>query len=362
MKIVRIVSDTPSDAADLISFLQGHGFTVQNDQVVDPSEPLPDFEIDLRVLPVDTALQLAREMASSDVDVFVGTGIFPEVPPPAVTVAPLGTIEAPTEIAPVAMEPAQVESLGMEPISLEWIENDALRLDPVDVEPVSTTPLEIAPVAVESFAIDPVEADPATSVREPAEDPFPVVAAARLRESIVQMLREARLTGRECLSLCSAELLNGLEQTRQHLEQARVLLIRKRTVIEARAVRARSMVENHLRFDSASQNAWIRSAFAGAGLMVVLIALMLWKDQRSASATIPMSGAASSSVVKSPTPVVATPSSGTSATATLRHKSSERIEIVDDREVVIHHFDRQAPKTTTVVDAKSGIKHISDMN
>ncbi len=364
MKIVRIVSDTPSDAADLISFLEGHGFTVQNSQTVDPREPLPDFEIDLRVLPVDAALQLAREMASSDIDVFVGTGVFPEVPPPVVTALPLETVTVPTEIDPFAMEPDRIKPHGMEPISIEWIENGALPIEAFDVEPVSTAPLEIEPLAVEAFAIDPDERDLATSFPEPAADPFPVVAAARLRESIVQVLKEARLTSRECLALCSVELLNIFEQTRQHLEQARVLLIRKRTVIEARAVRARSMMENHLRFDSTSQNAWIRSAFAGAGLMVVLIALMLWNDQRFSSASIPISGTVSSSVVKSPTPVAASSGSGTPApvTATLHHKSFDRIEIIDDREVVIRHFDRRTPKTTTVLDAKSGIKHISDMN
>ena len=76
MKLVRIVSETPSDAADLIFFLQSHGFVIQTGQVQDPSQPLADFEIDLRVLPVDEALHLAREMASGEVDVLIGPGVF----------------------------------------------------------------------------------------------------------------------------------------------------------------------------------------------------------------------------------------------------------------------------------------------
>ena len=76
MKLVRIVSETPSDAADLIFFLESHGFVIQTGQVQDPSQPPADFEIDLRVLPVDEALHLAREMASGEVDVLIGPGVF----------------------------------------------------------------------------------------------------------------------------------------------------------------------------------------------------------------------------------------------------------------------------------------------
>ena len=35
-------------------------------------------------------------------------------------------------------------------------------------------------------------------------------------------------------------------------------------ILETRALRARTLVKNRLRFDSTSQNTWIRSAFAGA--------------------------------------------------------------------------------------------------
>jgi hypothetical protein len=308
MKLVRIVSDTPSDAADLISFLESHGFTVQNSQVVDSKEPLPDFEIDLRVLPVNVALDLAREMASGDIDVFFGTGVFPETQPQIVS--------------------ASIDTIG----------------EPAEEEQTPAAP-----------------AQPGT----PAADPFPLVPGARLRESVIQVVKEARVTGRECLALCSAGLLNGFEQTRQRLEQARILLIRKRTVIEARAVRARSTMENRLRFDSTSQNAWIRSAFAGAGLMVVLITLMLWKDQRLASDGSPVSRTSSTPIMTTPPTVAATTSeAATSApvATALHHKSSERIEIVDDREVVIRHFGRPSPKKAVAIDTQSGIKHISDMN
>ena len=333
MKIVRIVSDTPSDAADLISFLEGHGFTVQNAQAVHPGAALPDFEIDLRVLPVNAALQLAREMAFSGVDIFVGTDVLPETPPAVVAAAPLEAIEVAPEIEPVAMEPDRIEPFETEPTSIEWIENDALL----------------------------VEAGAATSAPEPPADPFPVVAVARLRESVVQMLREARLTSRECLALCSAELLNVFEQTRQSLLQARVLLIRKRTLIEARAVRARSIMENRLRFDSSSQNAWIRSAFAGAGLMVVLIALMLWNDQRITTATAAGHGVSAKSTVKA-SPVLPTTAVSVPVSAALHRQLSSGRTITDDQEVVIRHYGRRVPKTTAAIDTKSGIKHISDMD
>lgn len=306
MKLVRIVSETPSDATDLIAFLENHGFIVQTGQVSDPNQPMPDFEIDLRMLPIDAALNLAREMASGEVDVFIAPGVFVEPQPQMIA-------------DPVKSEPQRVDE-----------EHTFLS-----------------------------EEQPAPGQTEP------VIAFAHLRNSISEVFKEATLTLREGLALCSAELLNASEQAREWLAQARVLLIRKRALVETRALRARSVLENRLRFDSASQNAWTRSAFAGAGLMIVLLALMLWKDQRFASdnnATVNAAGAAS--ILKSTTPAPsAEPGTSTPATASLhRRLPSDRADLVDEREVIIRHFGRPSPKRAVAVDTQSGIKHISDMN
>ena len=464
MKLVRIVSETPSDAADLIFFLQSHGFVIQTGQVQDPSQPLADFEIDLRVLPVDEALHLAREMASGEVDVLIGPGVFVG-PEPLVKEQPLVEVEAePFVEARLAAEPeplvqaqpfidvppflepellmqAEPETLA-EPLvearafaeAPPFLEPELLAQPFIEVPPFLEPELLVQPepetfaepfVEAEAFAEAPpfaepepfvtaeafIEAqpEPAASNQEqyetsdeefavnefaveeltteelvveefteevtaPAEEqlaqpvvePDLVISSKRLRESIGRVLAEAGLTARECIALCSAELLNGSEHAREWLAQARVLIVRKRALVETRALRARALVENRLRFDSTSQNAWIRSAFAGAGLMIVLLALMLWKDQRFAPAnngSFPDSSAAS--VLKPAPSGTRSVDTGTSAPVTAglhRRLSSERADLVDDREVIIRHFGRPIPKRAVVLDAKSGIKHISDMN
>jgi hypothetical protein len=81
MKLVRIISETPADAADLIDFLQTHGFMVESGDGRHQGSPAPDFEIDLRALSVDEALSLTREFAAGDIDIFVAPGVFPETTP-----------------------------------------------------------------------------------------------------------------------------------------------------------------------------------------------------------------------------------------------------------------------------------------
>ncbi len=404
MKLVRIVSETPSDAADLIFFLQSHGFVIQTGEVSDPNHPLPDFEIDLRVLPVDEALHLAREMASGGVDVLIGPGVFEAEPlveeqrfveaetepfvearlaaEPEPLVQAQAFIDVPPFLEPALLVPAEPETFA-EP----FVEAQAFAEAPPFVAPEPLVQAETfteaqpelvaAPTqaeheipdeefAVHEFTVEEVTPPAEERPAQPAVERDPVIASKRLRESIGQALAEARLTARECLALCSAELLNGSEHAREWLAQARVLIVRKRALVETRALRARALVENRLRFDSASQNAWIRSAFAGAGLMIVLLALMLWKDQRlapAASGSLPDSSAAS--VLKPAPSGTRTIETGTSAPVTAglhRRLSSERADLVDDREVIIRHFGRPTPKRAAVIDAKSGIKHISDMN
>jgi hypothetical protein len=435
MKLVRIISETPSDAADLIFFLQSHGFVIQTGQVQDPSQPLADFEIDLRVLPVDDALHLAREMASGEVDVLIGPGVlggaeplveeqpwvetepfvqseaevfaepipepqpfiapetFVQAPPlieaeslikeqafaepePLVKAQPL--VEVPPFLEPELLAQAEPEPLA-EPVEAQAFVEAAPFLEPESIgpaEPFIEAQLELAASSQaqyettdEEFAVNEFAVEELTTeelVEEFTADAVTVISSKRLRESIGQVLAEAGLTARECIALCSAELLNGSEHAREWLAQARVLIIRKRALVETRALRARALVENRLRFDSTSQNAWIRSAFAGAGLMIVLLAVMLWKDQRFApanSGSLSDSGAAS--VLKPSPSGTRSVETGTSApvTAGLHHRlSSERADLVDDREVIIRHFGRPTPKRAAVIDAKSGIKHISDMN
>jgi hypothetical protein len=435
MKLVRIISETPSDAADLIFFLQSHGFVIQTGQVQDPSQPLADFEIDLRVLPVDDALHLAREMASGEVDVLIGPGVlggaeplveeqpwvetepfvqseaevFAEpIPEPQPFIAPETFVQAPPLIeaeslireqafaepeplvpaqpfveVPPFLEPellaqAEPEPLA-EPVEAQAFVEAAPFLEPESIgpaEPFIEAQLELAASSQaqyettdEEFAANEFAVEELTTeelVEEFTADAVTVISSKRLRESIGQVLAEAGLTARECIALCSAELLNGSEHAREWLAQARILIIRKRALVETRALRARALLENRLRFDSTSQNAWIRSAFAGAGLMIVLLAVMLWKDQRFApanSGSLSDSGAAS--VLKPSPSGTRNVETGTSApvTAGLHHRlSSERADLVDDREVIIRHFGRPTPKRAAVIDAKSGIKHISDMN
>jgi hypothetical protein len=409
MKLVRVVSENSSDAADLISFLESHGFIVETGHVSDPNQPGADFEIDLRVLPVDEALHLAREMASGEVDVLIGPGVFeaePLVeaqpflaaqlePEPLVQAQPF--IDVPPFLEPELLMQAAPETLA-EPFVAAQAFAEALPLakpEPfLQVEPFIEPQPELAAASsqaqyetadeeftvneftveeltadelvVEEFTVQETTAPAEEQLAQPMVEPDRVISSTRLRESIGQVLAEAGLTARECVALCSAELLNGSEHARQWMTQARVLIVRKRTLVETRALRARAVVENHLRFDSTSQNAWIRSAFAGAGLMIVLLALMLWKDQRFASAgsgSLSDSGAAS--VLKPAPSGTRSLEAGTSAPVTAaglhRRLSSERAD-VDDREVIIRHFGRPIPKRAAVIDAKSGIKHISDMN
>jgi hypothetical protein len=441
MKLVRIVSEIPSDAADLIFFLESHGFVIQTGQSQDPSQPPADFEIDLRVLPVDDALHLAREMASSEVDVLIAPGAFVDAEPlveaepfveaqPVVEPEPLVQaerfIEVPPFLEPELLTQAEPEALAPfieaqafaeaapfaepEPMQAEsealaepFVEAQAFvdaapSLDPepeplVQAEPLIEAQLELAAysqaqdkmpgeefavneftveeltteeLVVQELTVEETTAPAEEQLAQPLVEPDPVISSKHLRESISQVLAEAGLTARECLALCSAELLNGSEHARQWLTQARVLVVRKRALVETRALRARAIVENRLRFDSTSQNAWIRSAFAGAGLMIVLLALMLWKDQRLApanSGSLPDSGAAS--VLKSAPSGTRSVDTGTSTPVTAglhRRLSSDRGDLVDDREVIIRHFARPTPKRAAVIDAKSGIKHISDMN
>ena len=100
--------------------------------------------------------------------------------------------------------------------------------------------------------------------------------------------------------------------------------------------------------------------------MIVLLALMLWKDQRLApAASGSLRDSSAASVLKPAASGTRTVETGTSAPVTAglhRRLSSERADLVDDREVIIRHFGRPTPKRAAVIDAKSGIKHISDMN
>ena len=160
MKLVRIVSETPSDAADLIFFLQSHGFVIQTGQVQDPSQPLADFEIDLRVLPVDEALHLAREMASGEVDVLIGPGVFVG-PGPLVKEQPLVEVEAvrflearlvaepeprvhaqPFNDVPPFLEPELVVQAEPETFAEPFVEAEALAEAPPFAEPESFVPAE----------------------------------------------------------------------------------------------------------------------------------------------------------------------------------------------------------------------------
>ncbi len=409
MKLVRIVSETPSDAADLISFLENHGFIVETGHVSDPNQPLADFEIDLRVIPVDDALHLARAMASGEVDVLIGPGVFVDAEPlveerPLVQAEAEPVVEArlAAEPAPLLQAPAFIDVPPfLEPELLVQAEPETFAEPLVDAQAFTETPpftepepfvqaeplMEATPelaaacsqaehemadenLSVHEFRVDELTADELTAPAEeqlaqPVVESDPAISSKRLRESISQVLAEAGLTARECIALCSAEMLNGSEHARQWLAQARVMVVRKRALVETRALRARAIVENHLRFDSTSQNAWIRSAFAGAGLMIVLLALMLWKDQRFApanSGSLPDSGAAVLKPAPSGTRTVETGASAPVTAGLHRRLSSERADLVDDREVIIRHFGRPSPKRAAAIDAKSGIKHISDMN
>jgi hypothetical protein len=225
--------------------------------------------------------------------------------------------------------------------------------------------LTIEELSVEEFTVEEVTTPAEEQLAQPAVKLDPVIASRRLRESIGQVLAGAGLTARECLALGSAELLNASEHARQWLAQAHVAVVRKRALVETRALHARATVENRLRFDSTSQNAWIRSAFAGAGLMIVLLAVMIWKDHRFTAASSGTAAAGAASILNStPSPGRQT-DAGTSVPATAALHSrlpSDRADLVDDREVIIRHFGRPTPKRAAVIDAKSGIKHISDMN
>ena len=332
MKLVRIICDSSSEAADLISFLEYQGFAVEIGEPSDPNAPPADFELDMRVLPTEASLHLAREMASEGVDVFIAPGVLGDAPS-----------SQPEELLAVEFESTAQEAE-----------------EPTIGETPSSQVPEPAIVGFESREESAQDTLTQELPRRVA-DPIRVIAWTRLRESLAQAVTEAALTGRECVAFCSAEILNGSEHARQWLAQVRMMLVRKRALVETRAIRARAAVESRLRFDS-SQNAWIRSAFAGAGLMVVLIALMLWNDERLVTPRTAARGVSAASAVKaSPMlPSVATPVPVSAALH--RQVPSGRTAITDDQEVIIRHYDRRVPKTTAAIDRKSGIKHISDMD
>ena len=103
----------------------------------------------------------------------------------------------------------------------------------------------------------------------------------------------------------------------------------------------------------------------GDHAVVVLLAVMIWKDHRFTAASSGTAAAGAASILNStPSPGRQT-DAGTSVPATAALHSrlpSDRADLVDDREVIIRHFGRPTPKRAAVIDAKSGIKHISDMN
>jgi hypothetical protein len=357
MKLVRIISETPTDAADLISFLESHGFMVESGDGRHQGSPTPDFEIDLRALSVDEALSLTREFAAGDIDIFVAPGVFPETTPELADspifadIAPeMADIAAFAEITPEIVD-APVFAAATPELA------DILAFAEGGPE-VADTPVEVPPEV-------PLK-ETSSSVTSPEileQEPARIALSSRLRESFTQVLQETQLTARECLALCSAELVNGSARACEWLAQMRVLVVRKRALVETHALIARAAVKDRLRFDSASQNAWIRSAFAGAGLMIVLLALMLWKDQRLVSPT-PTTVNGAASILKSTPTAVPSAEAATSVPATAvlhRRLHSDRADI-DDQEVIVRHFGRPSPKRAVAIDSQSGIKHISDMN
>lgn len=358
MKLVRIVSENPSDASDLISFLESHGFMVESGDGRHQGSPTPDFEIDLRALSVEEALSLTREFAAGDIDIFVAPGVFPETTPELAD-SPTFAYIAPEVTDIVAFAEAKPEAVDAPKFAEAAPEmTDILAFAQAGPE-VADTPDEVPPEAPWK--------ETSSSVTSPGiveQEPAHVALSSRLRASFTQVLQETQLTARECLALCSAELVNSSARACEWLAQMRVLVVRRRALVETHALMARAAVKNRLRFDSTSQNAWIRSAFAGAGLMIVLLALMLWKDQRFASPTHgTLNGAAS--ILKSapsPAPSAEAATSVPAGTALHRRLHSERADIVDDHEVIIRHFGRPSPKKAVAINTQSGIKHISDMN
>ncbi|HLH07939.1 MAG TPA: hypothetical protein VKW78_11940 [Terriglobales bacterium] len=319
MKLVRVLSETPAEAADLISFLENSGYAVETADHCDQDAPPADIEIDLRVLPLETALQVAHELAVGDVDVFISPGVFADV-----------------QLQHDEPEAAPAEEVVLEPSFATEAEPHCIHAQLEDNRPlVITQP-------------------------EPAATPTSV----RLRESWSQISREFQLVSTECFSLIGAELVNISERMRQSLQRARILVIRKRALVEARATRTRNLVETRLRFDAGSTNAWLRSAIAGAGLMVLLLLTMLWNERRVSSpvkAAIPIE--ASSGVethTAAPATVVQADTVHPLSASLRRHSTSSRADDLADDEVIIRHFKTPLPKPAVAPDA--GIKHFSDMN
>ena len=72
MKLVRVLTESPAEATDLVALLDSRGFVVQTtDQKSDLFSPSADFEIDLTVVPLPAAFQMAHGLVPDMPEVFL---------------------------------------------------------------------------------------------------------------------------------------------------------------------------------------------------------------------------------------------------------------------------------------------------
>jgi hypothetical protein len=72
VKLVRVLTESPAEATALVSFLDSRGFVVQTtDRKSDLFSPSADFEIDLTVMPLPAAFQMAHGLVPDKPEVFV---------------------------------------------------------------------------------------------------------------------------------------------------------------------------------------------------------------------------------------------------------------------------------------------------
>jgi hypothetical protein len=78
VKLVRVLTETPAEASNLVALLENRGFLVQTTDKSDLFSPSVDLEIDLRVVPLGVAFQMAHGLVPETSDVFAYSELFTE--------------------------------------------------------------------------------------------------------------------------------------------------------------------------------------------------------------------------------------------------------------------------------------------
>lgn len=305
MKLIRVLTETPAEATDLIAFLDSRGFAVQTSDKSDLFSPSVDLEIDLRVVPLSVALEMAHGLVPDKMNSFLIPDFFTEA------------------------------VFGQEPSPAQF------RI--IDVPPGLTH--RDAPIL---------------DMRALAHPEYvPTLELTRRGNLIHKKSNEAALIVRDWLTIIAMQLRKACDRSRDWLEETRAVC----TFARKGCAWADFLSEYRSRFAWRFQRAWINRAIASAPAIMLLMIMPGNKPndpptrgQLQIASPLPIKH----ELLAQAQELKATPMHRAATSIPHRRSVPRRHTVLldDDEVLIVHHYDRLVSKPV-VAENPAGSKHFS---